>query len=207
MTATSKLIGITACGGKSTRMGQDKSLLRYHRLPQCYHVFEMLNKCCEATFISCNVEQKCGFDLRYPVIVDEPGVSNAGPLTALLSAMKACPGDNILFIGCDYPYLRNEDISNFLACISKAMEKPAAFYNSDAQVYIPLLGYYPANSEKLLRAGISDANFSLQRFLKTEKATQFIPANQDAMMSVDDPEMMAQVKLRLAKSVQTTCTN
>ena len=199
MTAMSTLIGIVACGGKSTRMGQDKSLLRYHTLPQCYHVFQMLDKYCASTFLSCNKEQKSSLDPSYPVIVDKGDVSGAGPLTALLSAMKDCPGKHILFIGCDYPYLREEDIRDFIICVSNAMEKPAAFYNSEAQIYIPVLGYYPANSEKPLRAGITDAQFSLQRFLMAQNATQFMPMNPEAIISVDNPEMMNQVKKQLEK--------
>ena len=50
------------CGGKSSRMGTDKSRIIYHEKEQQYHVYEMLQLICEDVFISCNKEQQAFID-------------------------------------------------------------------------------------------------------------------------------------------------
>ena len=51
------LYGLIMCGGKSSRMGTDKSRIVYQQKEQQYHVYQMLQTFCEKVFISCNAEQ------------------------------------------------------------------------------------------------------------------------------------------------------
>lgn len=189
--------GIVACGGQSSRMGQDKSRLRYHALPQHDHVFRMLQDFCSETYISCNPEQAPEIDSDYPRIVDHPAYTGLGPLTALLSAIHACPGKNIIMLACDYPYLTRDEIGTFVSFARRSNPQPAAFYDRQAQAYVPVLGCYPHETHSCLLDPKSDPGFSLQRFLKQEHAARFIPANPGALIGVDDPEMMLKTKQKI----------
>jgi molybdopterin-guanine dinucleotide biosynthesis protein A len=188
-----ELIGIVACGGNSSRMGRDKSLLTYYELPQRYHVYEMLQEICASAYISCNKEQARTIRKGYDTIIDGPEFENLGPLTALLTAFHQYPGKDILLIGCDYPYLTKSELRDFiLHCRSK--EKSGAFYDPEAATFISVLGLYLSGSETELFKQAHDRGFSLRKFLQQQQATPYIPKDLRSMISVDTPAVFERLK-------------
>ena len=97
---------IIACGGKSTRMKLDKSLLLYSELPQRYHLLQIAASISNRFFLSLNSEQN---ESVYPekVITDLTHFSDIGPAAGLLSVAELIPSTHYMFIGCDYPLLKN----------------------------------------------------------------------------------------------------
>jgi molybdopterin-guanine dinucleotide biosynthesis protein A len=185
------LYGIAVCGGNSSRMGADKSMLQYHNKPQRYHVYDMLLPFCEKVFISCNETQSAGIEAGYNIIPDDPAFSNMGPMAALLTAFNKFPEKNILFIGCDYPFLTADELQKFLDNCGNGL---SAFYNQEIDMYEPLLAFYPASSASALNKMYEAKQFSLQHFLKEQQAVKYFPTNKNAMQSVDTHEEFIKAK-------------
>lgn len=177
--------GLVLCGGNSSRMGTDKSMLQYYDKPQRYHVYDMLLPFCEKVFISCNNVQENKMEAGYPFLTDMEEYNNTGPMAALLTAFTKYPTKNILLAGCDYPFLSSADIKDFSAVCNHA---PAAFYNDADQVYEPLLAWYPFQVFDELKNRHASKQYSLQHFLKDNKAVKFYPGNEKSMVSVDTKE-------------------
>ncbi len=103
-------------GGKSSRMGQDKSHINYHGKPQWAFLSEMLSKSIHnnltkantefaeglTVFISCRQEQASAFG-DSQIIVDT--FTDLGPYGAILSAFRENPNTAWLVIACDLPLL------------------------------------------------------------------------------------------------------
>lgn len=178
-----KLLGLVVCGGKSSRMGTDKSMLQYHSKPQCYHVYDMLESICDEVLISCSGKQAEFIDPCYPTLSDQPAFEGIGPLAALLSACCLYPETDIIFIGCDYPFLEAEDLKRFVAGLHRS--RPEAFYNSYNSVYEPLLAYYPGSAFESIARMYAAADYSLQHFLKDNVARKFNPASLLTIKSID----------------------
>ncbi|MEP7257523.1 MAG: molybdenum cofactor guanylyltransferase [Flavitalea sp.] len=175
------------CGGKSSRMGKDKSLLNYHGKAQCYHVYEILQHFCNETFISCNPSQTAFIDKKYKTIEDLTKYNDAGPVTGVLTAFSHFPQQPILVIGCDYPFLSETEISHFLLNIS-AGAMASAFYDDQNQCYQPVLAWYSAAAAPLILDMFQKKQRSLQQFLKMANAEKYYPLNRASMMSVDARE-------------------
>lgn len=188
-------IGLVVCGGQSSRMGYDKSLLLYHDKPQRYHVYNMLQPFCENVFISCNAEQAKNMEPGYDLLPDHPSYSKIGPMAALLSAFKEFPGKNILFIGCDYPLLTAVDLRSF--AVYCGTDTAISFYNEQENVYDPLLAWYPYSSAEVVKNMEKSGEYSLQHFLKASGAVKFAPVNKRSMTSVDTHEDFISVSTRL----------
>lgn len=111
------ITAILACGGNSSRMGSDKSLLVYHQLPQRYHLIELISNFQLNIVLSLNQVQE---EKEYPelVITDNEKYLNCGPLTSLLSVSNVVSADHYLLLGCDYPALERTDIASLLNSIS-----------------------------------------------------------------------------------------
>src|SRR4051812_39594577 len=103
--------GLVVCGGKSSRMGKDKSMLDYHGKPQRYYLYEMLEPLCEQVFISCSKEQAATIPSEYKIIEDAAEYEDIGPMAALLSAFKKYPKASFIAVGCDYPFINDHHLN------------------------------------------------------------------------------------------------
>jgi molybdenum cofactor guanylyltransferase len=186
--------GLVVCGGKSSRMQQDKSMLNYHGKPQRYHVYGMLQPFCEKVFISCNEMQSLSIDLGYEQLADNKRYVDIGPMAGLLTAFANFPGKNILFIGCDYPFLSKPDLEEFSALCKN---QPAAFFDQQDSMYEPLLAWYPYSCMPMLHEMFTTGTYSLRRFLEDNRAIKYIPSDTSCIRSIDDPQEYLQAYQRL----------
>ena len=177
--------GLVVCGGNSRRMGVDKSLLKYYEKPQRYHVYDMLQPFCEKVFISCNEEQANTIETGHSFLIDQPAYNNIGPMAALLTAFAWFPGKNILFIGCDYPFLTTTDLQHFS---THCKDAAAGFYNEQEELYEPLLAWYPYQLFSKLEKMYGDKGYSLQYFLRNNDAVKFYPSGKKSMTGIDTKE-------------------
>lgn len=97
-------------GGKSSRMGRDKSALKYHQKPQVEHLFRMVAKDIQETYISVRKGQSVPFTDE--LIVDSFDI--AGPLNGLLSAHNAFPSKAWLVLAVDLPFITEQTISQLI---------------------------------------------------------------------------------------------
>ena len=187
------LCGLVMCGGKSTRMGMDKSRIIYHDKEQRYHIYNLLTFICDDVFISCKREQVIEENKQFLFLKDAEQYANIGPLSGLLTAFVNMPDCNFLVVGCDYPLITKNDIENFLQAIP-VDGIAAAFYNPATTFYEPFLAYYSADCSRLLMQMHEHGENSLQQFLKLHKAYKFMNYDPSVIRSVDTPEQMQYVQ-------------
>lgn len=163
------LHGLVVCGGLSTRMGADKSMMIYHKKPQWQHVFELLEGLCQTVSISCNKNQLANFPLGYPTVVDDEAFQEIGPMGALLTAMKNHPTDSFFAVGCDYPMVTSESLKLLVVARNPDAETVCFCHPSD-KADEPLLAIYEPAIHPRLRDFFSKSNFSLQQVLQQSTA-------------------------------------
>ena len=198
MQSVKRLFGLVVCGGQSSRMGKDKSLLDYHGRPQRYYMYTMLATLCDETFISCNADQAPTIDKQYKMIVDAPIYAGHGPMAGLLSAFDLYSGADWLIAGCDYPYLTRHALNAFIKSID-TKKTAAAFYHAKDKVYEPMLAWYSYPASDELKKMFAGKEYSLQHFLRKTGAGKYIPADIRAMHSVDTMEEYQRIKKELVE--------
>ncbi len=181
--------GLVICGGKSSRMGIDKSQIIYHQKEQRYHVYEMLQTFFKKVLLCCNNIQGTSIDARYLYLTDHELYNDIGPMGALLTAYKAFPEKNFVVVGCDYPFLSHATMNIFINDIVNNT-KPVAFYNDTVDLYEPLLAFYTAADMAGLKKIYADGNYSLQYFLRQQQACKFIDFQPAEIKSIDTVEEM-----------------
>jgi molybdenum cofactor guanylyltransferase len=87
--ALTELNGLILAGGKSSRMGHDKSAMDYHGKPQIQVAFDLLSPFCKNVFLSTRRSQ-ANLELykKYPQVHDDEQFEGEGPLAGILSAMR-----------------------------------------------------------------------------------------------------------------------
>jgi molybdenum cofactor guanylyltransferase len=97
------LNGLVLAGGKSVRMGYDKSNVNWHGKEQKYFIADLLKNICHDVFISCRDGQQQEIVPGYKTIADT--FIGLGPYGAILSAFREQPDAAWMVIACDLPLL------------------------------------------------------------------------------------------------------
>ena len=158
MNKATPLNGLVLTGGRSTRMGQDKSRLVYHGKPQREHLTDLLRPFCETVFWSINTGQAAEISSpEQPLIVDEFDIP--GPLNGILSAFRHDPTAAWLIVACDMPLLTEISLKALVA--GRNSEKPAtAFYDSNGQFPEPLLSIWEPAIEPLIQTALASGYYA-----------------------------------------------
>jgi len=158
--STPELYGLVLGGGKSKRMGKDKSILNYHGQEQRIHLYKMLNSICEKTYISCNKEQRKSIPKNVEFVVDIQ--SEIGPLGGIYSAFKKNKKVAWLVVPIDLPLLEIENLKNLVK--NRKADKYATCFFSDRLE--PLLSIWEPKTYPILKKAIKEEKYSPRKIMK-----------------------------------------
>jgi molybdenum cofactor guanylyltransferase len=192
------LHGLILCGGKSSRMGTDKSLLEYFDIPHRHYLYQLLQGFCSQVFLSLNIQQAQNAGESCPVITDAPEFNDIGPMSALLSAWKKFPESSLLVIGCDYPFI-NKNIIRQL--IQSHKGNATCFVLPGKSIYEPLLTIYESSFYPVILENFRQKNFSLSKILEVENANAIQPMSLKILNNVNTKEEYLLVKELIQKDL------
>ncbi len=154
------LNGLILIGGRSTRMGSDKSLLNYHGLPQRDYLFNLLSKYCQNVFFSCRIDQQ--EDIQQNKIIDNFEI---GPIGGILSAFGYDSDVAWLVVACDMPLI-DEVVIEKLFQNRNPSKSATAFYNTTNNAPEPLITIYESSIFESLKEYIKTQNKSPLKLLQ-----------------------------------------
>jgi molybdopterin-guanine dinucleotide biosynthesis protein A len=165
-------------------MGTDKSLLNYHGKPQRYFLYEMIQTICAKVFLSCNKDQAASITAGYNFIPDDDKYASSGPVVGLLTAFEKFPDYSFLVTGCDYPFIKINDLKELL---NEASDNSVAacYYNPETKMEEPLLAVYKKECSPLLLNNFHQKKYSLKMFLQEINAVKVLPHSTSSIHSVD----------------------
>jgi molybdenum cofactor guanylyltransferase len=180
------LNGLVLVGGKSQRMGRDKSNLDYHGKPQREYVCELLQKVGVTPYLSCRNEQMEDLSkLGYGLVPDT--FTELGPLGAILSAFRARPNDAWFVIACDLPFL-NETILNELIQNRRVSANATAFLNPTNEFPEPLISIWEPKSYQTVLSFFGQGISCPRKILINSDTHKISISNPKALMNVNTPD-------------------
>jgi molybdenum cofactor guanylyltransferase len=185
MISSTLLNGLVLAGGKSTRMGEDKALLKWHGKEQMYYLADLLKQLCNEVFISCRIEQANCIDKSYKVVADE--VENAGPLAAIVSAFHENKNCAWLVVACDLPLLDEKTIDYLVQQRDKTVIA-TTFQSPYDNLPEPLITIWEPTALPLLETALSEKRYSPKRVLMNSKINMIHAADTNALLNANTPE-------------------
>ena len=183
------LNGLVLAGGKSERMGQDKSTIDYHGMPQRDYAYQRLSGFCEETFISVLPGQSADHPLPDVFL-------GLGPYGAILSALQARPGKAWLVLACDLP-LADEEALRFLTAHRNPSKMATAFQSPENDFPDPLLAIWEPKSYMTLLQFLAQG-FSCPRKALINSDIQLLQApNPEWLRNVNTPDEYLEVVEKL----------
>ena len=165
---------LVLAGGKSKRMGKDKSRIIYHQKEQMYEVADMLMSMGLNTSISLNKTQQNDLNPNYSYIID--AYEDKGALGGILTAMELHPNKSLLVVGCDYPMLQRWDL-NHLIFESEKNKRSMAYQAPDSLLYLPTVAYYTIDMLQGFKQALVSNQLKLQTILGNAKVHKLKPLN------------------------------
>lgn len=155
---------IILAGGKSSRMGTDKSLLTFHGITLIQHIVFQLTPLFDEVLISANEPDKYAF-LGLPVIADKE--ENVGPLMGILSCLKASSNEINFVTACDIPVMNQEIISKM---ISLSVDFEIVMPSGNENHFEPLFAVYRKSVVPEIEKLIADRKFKVFELTKLVKS-------------------------------------
>lgn len=189
---TPVLNGLIMAGGKSTRMGQDKSLIDYHGKPQREFLQELLAPLCKDVFVSCNTEQDRPPDM--PVIEDR--FLGIGPMAGLLSAFQRQPDSAWLCVACDLPFLSRLSLDALIQ-YRDPTRLATAFMNGDAEHPEPLVTIWEPKAYPRLLLALSEGLSCPRKVLINSDVRLLQAPDTRELINANDPASYEQAVVNL----------
>lgn len=183
--------GLVLTGGRSTRMGQDKSRLTYHGRPQREHLTDLLRPYCYTVFWSVNAGQAAELPgSEQPLIVDL--FDWPGPLNGILSALRYDSAAAWLVVACDMPLLTAHSF-DALAAGRDPARLATVFYDSDGQLPEPLLGIYEPAFGPVMGRAIAEGQYSPRQLLQQNDVQLLAAPDVWELTNINDPAARARL--------------
>ena len=183
---------IVLAGGRSARMGRDKSLLPVGGKPMIQHIVERLGPHFEQVLISADEPGKYRF-LETPVIPD--GVRGQGPIAGMVAALQAARNDLTMVVACDIPNVAGTFAERLLW---EAEGVDAVVPTADGYLE-PLCAVYRRSAIPVARAALARGEHRIRslyeqlrtRLVETGRAERLLnlntPAEYEAYRNTGDP--------------------
>jgi molybdopterin-guanine dinucleotide biosynthesis protein A len=180
------LYGLVLAGGRSKRMGVDKTKMKWHGKEQRYYLADLLKKYCADVFISCKGEQEQEInEHKYKTIKDD--INGSGPAAAILCAYKNFPDVAWLVIACDLPFL-DDDTIQYLIQSRNPSAIATAYENSIDRLPEPLIAIWEPQANALLQKELLHESFSLRKYLLQKNIFLVRAPNASTLINVNYPE-------------------
>src|SRR5690606_16327080 len=171
---------IVVAGGKSRRMGRDKSMLVWNGVPLIQRTVETLAPRFESIIISTNTPEAHAF-LNVPMVRD--AYPDRGPMGGIVSALEASEFDANFVVACDIPMIPVD----LIARLYQAFGESGVATPVNAGRYEPLFAWYRKSTAHAMCEAMLRGELKLQDFLaRCDAATVEVPAG--TLANVNTPE-------------------
>ena len=185
-------------GGKSTRMGTDKSNLVYYNEPQTDYVYTLVKQLIPEQNIYFSVRNKQQLKNKSQITDVYPDL---GPFGAIYSAFKYDSINSWLVLAIDIPYI-NIDTLKLLIKNRNSNNIATTFQGKTKKYPEPLVTIWEPSSFPIFKKGIKNNAFSLVDILKKNKV-EIIPINDDLIQNINTKEAFKKIKIDLNRYQKT----
>jgi len=167
--------GILLCGGKSSRMGTDKALIKHHGKTCLEHTIALFDELTLPYLVSCREDQYPTYTKYVEtkhIIIDQK--KYGGPLRGLMTCFDEYSED-LFLLACDMPNMKAHHIQKLIDLYDSSPTHDVYIYVNNGR-YEPLCAFYTKEGLSKIKKEVHprEGNFSFQELLKTKLKTKQI---------------------------------
>jgi molybdopterin-guanine dinucleotide biosynthesis protein A len=188
-----QVTAIILAGGESTRMGQDKALLKLKNGDSLLaHVCLIAQQCVAQTYVI------SPWIARYQNLlpngcqpVEEQLVLNAAsntPLIGFAQGLELVTTEWVLLLACDLPYLSSFQVKQWISALTTGFPAEIAFLPRSRQGWEPLCGFYRQDCQSSLRKYLDAEGKSFQGWLATQPVKELVLSDRRCLFNCNRPQ-------------------
>ncbi len=185
--------GLVLAGGKSSRMGKDKTKLIYHGKTQCDFVVEMLQNNLLSTYVSVAHNQELP---NHQIIQDK--FIGLGVFGAICSAFQQDPNKAWLVLATDLPFV-NDEIVQLLLRNRNPKKMATAIKGKSKEFVEPLITIYEPKAYPILLSYLAQG-YSCPRKVLINSDVEIIEVNDAIIRNINTPAEHEQALKELSKN-------
>lgn len=191
MNANPEIVAYILCGGKSSRMGQEKGLVAWKGKSFLTWILEAVAPVTEDVYLVTQNEKYQSFQL--PMIADS--YENKGPVSGIYSALHHSKNQWNLILSCDIPAIRSSFLLDLIAA-AKENESPIVLYSDGIHDY-PLIAIYHKSLESEFEKACQENRLKLCDLVDSfsPKKLRINPENQNYLANVNSLKELEKLTL------------
>lgn len=172
-----KIPAVILCGGKSSRMKQDKCFLKIKNKSLIQYQYEKLNKIFKKVYISTKIDK---FDKKFPnLILDDEALYS--PMLAIYTSLKTFNDSFVFICAVDMPNISKIEIQ---ALFEKINLSKAVIPKTKDGIHF-LCGFYHSSLSSLCENFLKKDIHKIKLFAKEAKAYELEFKNDKAFLNLN----------------------
>ncbi|TYP99928.1 molybdenum cofactor guanylyltransferase [Tenacibaculum adriaticum] len=189
--------GLVLTGGKSTRMGTDKSELNYHGKPQKVVVKELLSEHLVETFHSVQNKSDDPKEIHDVFL-------NLGPFGGICSAFQKDPNSAWFVLATDVPFV-NDDLIQLLLQKRNPSKVATTVKGKSKEFPEPLITIYEPKAYPILLQYLAQG-YSCPRKMLINSDVEIVEVDDDLIRNINTPEEFEKAKREITSSLRGETT-
>jgi molybdenum cofactor guanylyltransferase len=179
--------GIILAGGKSSRMGTNKALLKIHGKTVIERIAEELSATVDHLIVVTNTPEEYAF-LQLPMIEDR--FIDRGPLAGIEAGLSLSTTEKNLIVACDMPFI-SAQLGSYL--LSKLADCQAVVPERDGQRH-PLFAAYKKEVRNCAEMFLKEEKLAIRNMLNCIQTMYInidslkLPVNEISLFNMNHPE-------------------
>ncbi len=175
--------GILLAGGLSSRMGQDKALLRRDHRDMFFYILDTMEPLPLKNILISRNQGQIQFLTRHQVIQDI--YKQQGPLGGIFSVLQKSHVDGVLIVPVDLPLIETIDL-NYLLKAGSEGNNPVHFDNHYLPLYLPNTQNVRQYLKDVMDGTIK--NRSIRNLCRHFNAVAISPKDEDRLSNANTPD-------------------
>ena len=167
--------GVVLAGGKSSRFGEDKALVKMNGTTFLEKAVNLLKELETDPVVITNSYRDYSF-IDCPIYKDR--IADRGPLGGLYTACELFKGEVVFVLTCDMPALKCSNLRTLLEAHQKG-SLITVYVNQEGEVE-PFPGLYDSGLSDLILARVEHRPFAVRAFIDAIPQRAVIPFKEDA---------------------------
>lgn len=175
------------CGGKSSRMGSDKGLVKLQGRMFIDHIINSLKSISNSIYLVSSNEEYS--DFGYVLLQDN--YLNKGPLGGIQTALSHTSCKQVLILSCDIPLITGDTLQRLLD--RKKADALIAFATAQEKWH-PLVGIYSKRLLPAVENALENEHLKLIDFIKKHPYQKIEIEDHKSLTNINTPEELKQLE-------------
>lgn len=188
-----EIAAIILAGGKSSRMGQDKALIKLNDRPLLTQICTLAQECATSVYVVTPwIEKYRGIVTPGCQLIPENKDSQC-PLGGFITGLQYVKQEWVLLLACDLPLLTTSAVKKWCDYLPTVATEAIAFLPKSSKGWEPLCGFYRLSCLPLLTTYWQKGGKSFQSWLSTQTVQELFISDRKILFNCNTPEDLSKI--------------